>query len=277
MLITRRFARKAGLNRMILFFAIIIWLCAATGLYAATTVRVVSTYPPGNIVHLGHNQNYYLHLQYSSEQPIKIWAHPYFQGKPANAGSNPSRLYPAGRGEALGWFFLFQPDTQVDEVRISAGDGSLTGTSFVAAFPVQITGSNQPATQQNKPDWVSRLKSLDAEAQKANYERQRNMTISFSDRIMFGGFMLMMLAIGVLGIISPLWGLLRWQRGWRIAAGVPAALMTFEILRLFIDIAADPTSHNLWPFEILISGTLSVSIMAVLIVARKVTGVSQVL
>lgn len=261
---------------MILCFAITIWLSAATGLFAATTVSVVSTYPSGNIVHLGKNQNFYLHLQYHSEQPIKIWAHPYLQGKPANAGSNPSRIYPAGSGEALGWFFLFQPDTQVDEVRITAGDGSLEGTSVVATYPVQITGSNQPATQQNKPDWVTRLKSLDAVAQRANYEKQRNMPISSSDRIMLGGFMLMMLAIGFLGIISPLWGLLRWRGGWRVAACVPAALMTFVILRLFIDLAADPTSHNLWPFEILITGALSVTIMVILMVARKVTGVSHV-
>ncbi|MDE2466474.1 MAG: hypothetical protein KGO02_22595 [Alphaproteobacteria bacterium] len=41
----------------------------------------------------------------ASDQPVHIWARPYFQGKPTKAGSNPSRVYPAGNGEALGWFF----------------------------------------------------------------------------------------------------------------------------------------------------------------------------
>jgi len=259
----------------ILALVLDIWLGAATGAHATTTVQVVATDPPGDVVTLGRNQNFYVHLHYQSDQPVRIWARPYFHGEAAHAGSNPSRVYPAGSGEALGWFFLFKPGTQVDEVRISAGDGSLGGTSVVAAYPVQVTGGDQPTRAQGKPDWVTRLRALDAAAQKADYERRMNAPVSFGDRILVSGFMLGMLALGVLGFAAPAWGLWRWRGGWRIAAAVPAALMAFVVLRLILGVSLDPTSHNLWPFEILLTGALSVAIMIAVVVARKVTGANR--
>ncbi|MGH8738009.1 MAG: hypothetical protein ACREU5_04270 [Burkholderiales bacterium] len=259
----------------ILFLVLGIWLGAATGAGAATTVQVVSTDPPGDAVILGSNQNFYLHLHYESDRPVQIWTHPYFQGKAVNAGSNTSRVYPAGRGEALGWFFLFKPGSQVDEIRIAAGDGSSAGTPVVSTVPVQITGDDQPAAEQGKPDWVIRLSALDAAAQKADYERRMNAPVSYGDKVLFSGFMLGMLALGVLGFAAPAWGLWRWRGGWRIAAAVPAALMGFVVLRLVIGVSVDPTSHNLWPFEILMSGALSVLIVIAVAVARKVTGASR--
>ncbi|CAM2881079.1 Uncharacterised protein [Legionella steigerwaltii] len=257
----------------ILFFALSILLDAvAPSAHAATTVQVVSTYPSSNVVTLGNKQNFYLHLYYQSDHPTRIWVKPYFHGEVVNAGSNPSRVYPAGSGEALGWFFLFKPGTQVDEVRISAGDGSFGGTSVVATYPVQVTGGNQPTTSQGNPDWVTRLDAIDTAVQKADYERRMNTPLSIGDKIMFSGFMLGILALGALGIAMPAWGLWRWRDGWRIAAAVPMALMVFVVLRLFIDVSVDPTSHNLWPFEILLTGSLSVAIMIALVIARKITG-----
>jgi hypothetical protein len=57
-----------------------------------------------------------------------------------------------------------------------------------------------------------------------------------------------------------------------MAAAVPAALMGFVIVRLLAGVSVDPTSHNLWPFEILMVGLLSTVIMVVLTLARRATG-----
>jgi len=265
-----------GLLRVttVLLLALGGWLGAA-GARAATEVQLVATDPPGDVVTLGRNQNFYLHLRYQADQPVQIWARPYFQGKAVNAGSNPSRVYPAGSGEALGWFFLFKPGTQVDEVRVSAGDGSVKGTPVVATYPLQVTGGDQPAAAHGAPEWVTRLTALDAAAQKADYERRMNAPVSVGDTVLFSGFMLGMLAIGVLGFAAPAWGLWRWRSGWRIAAAVPAALMAFVVLRIVVGTAFDPTSHNLWPFEVLMTGALSVAIMIGVAVARRVTGASR--
>lgn len=260
---------------MILVSVLGLWLQAGGRAHAETTVQVVSTDPPGDVVTLGRHQNFYLHLNYRTDQPVQIWARPYFRGKAVQAGSNPSRVYPAGTGEALGWFFLFKPDTRVDEVRISAGDGTLARTPVVAVHPVRLTGDDRPAATNETPAWVTRLRALDAAAQKAAAEQRTNTPVSDADQFLFRGFMLGMLAVGVLGFVAPAWGVWRWRGGWRIAAALPAGLMAFVVLRIVVDVARDPTSHNLWPFEILLTGALSGAIMLAAVVARKLARVTR--
>jgi hypothetical protein len=93
--------------------------------------------------------------------------------------------------------------------------------------------------------------------------------------LLFIGFMLLMAALGLFGLLAPAWGLWRWRGGWRIAAAAPATLMGFVVLRLIVDTARDPTSHNLWPFEILMAGGLNSAIMVALLIARKVNGAGR--
>src|SRR5687767_13494459 len=108
-----------------------LWLAALAGVQsasAATTVDVLDTEPARRTVTLGSGQTFFMRVAYSTDTPVRIWARPYFEGREVNAGSNPSHLY-EGEGEALAWFFfLGEPGQQVDEIRISAGDGSSAGT-----------------------------------------------------------------------------------------------------------------------------------------------------
>ena len=53
---------------------------------------------------------------------------------------------------------------------------------------------------------------------------------------------------------------------------VPALLMGFVVLRILIDIAGDPTSHNLWPFELVRVAVLSLVFIGVLLAVRKLSG-----
>jgi len=61
----------------------------------------------------------------------------------------------------------------------------------------------------------------------------------------------------------------RRRGGWRIAATVPAFVMAFVVGRIIVDTARDPTSHNLWPFEILIWGGASAVWMGVLWIFKR--------
>lgn len=224
---------------------------------ADTHVKVLGTWPTGHALTLGRNETYYVHLGYTSDQPVHIWVRPYFDGRPADAGSNPSRLYPAGSGEALGWFFLSEPGVRVDEVRISAGDGSTKGTHVVATYPVSLTTDNQPASASPPPAWVGTLRAADKAAQDAAYQKAMNTPSGIGENLFFGGFMLAVVVLALIGLAAPAWGLWRWRGGWRITAAVPAAVMAFVVLRIFVDTARDSTSHNLWPFEIVTWGGLS--------------------
>ncbi len=87
---------------------------------------------------------------------------------------------------------------------------------------------------------------------------------------MLGVLMLLVAGIGV-----PLWSVWKWRGGWRIAAAVPATLILFVVLRIIVDTARDPTSHNLWPFEILQFGVLALLIVGGLELARRFRGVTR--
>ncbi len=235
---------------------------------AETNVEVVATDPPGSVVTLGRNQNFYLHLRYHSDVPTHIWAEPYFQGQRARAGSNPSHVYPVGEGEALGWFFLFDPGMQVDEVRIRAGDGTTRGTHEIARHAVSITGGSEPATTTAAP-WVTDLLAENERLDREERAAADAEPVSMGVITFFNGFMLTMYAFGLLGLGGPAWGLWRWRGIWRVVAAVPAAAVAWVILSLFIDTARDPTSHNLWPFEILLAGAGSMGWMLVALLLRK--------
>jgi hypothetical protein len=241
---------------------------------AATTVEVVETWPAGDTVTLHRHQSFYLHLHYTSDQPVHVWARPYFQGEPAKAGSNPSRIHPAGSGEALGWFFL-DPGGQVDEVRISAGDGSPDGTHVVATWPVMVTTEDTPALTASPPAWVATLRAADKAAADADYRKAMNTPATAGDIAFFTVFMLAMVALGLLGLAWPAWGLWRWRDGWRIVAAIPAAVMAFVVLRILVGTGLDPTSHNLWPFEIVMWGGLSCVWMLVAGLAHKFSGAGR--
>lgn len=247
----------------------------AAGARAATTVQVVDTWPAGDKVELGSNQTFYIHVRYHSDSPTHFWAAPHGDNGPVRAGTNPSRVYPAGDGEALVWFFLMQPGEHVTGVRINAGDGSTAGTHEIADYPVDVSAGNGPPTAAAQPEWLTRLRAEDQAAQDAAYRKAMSEPIPAGDMAFFSGFMLLMLAVGLFGTLAPAWGLWRWRGGWRIAAAVPAAVMAFVVLRIVIDGMRDPTSHNLWPFEILTWGTLSSLCMIALLLLHKIRGAAR--
>lgn len=93
--------------------------------------------------------------------------------------------------------------------------------------------------------------------------------------MLFSGFMFAVMALLVASIAVPLRSVCRWQGGWRLAAAVPAAIVVFVVLRIGVDTARDPTSHNLWPFEILQSGILALVMVGGLKLARRFMGVQS--
>lgn len=238
---------------------------------AETTVRVLEIHPAGDVITLGKNQPFYLRIGYSTDEPVRIWARPFFQGSEVSAGSNPSRVY-TDSGEALGWFFFMEPRKEVDEIRVSAGDGSRSGTRAVTTYRVQITGSGQPVASIPQPAWLVELLSEDKRLQQEAYKQRMSTPPTAGEMLFFNGFILAVLSLGVAGIAVPLWAWWRWGGGWRVAASVPAVMMGFVVLRIVLATSADPTSHNLWPFEIVQVGILSLVVIGMLFVARKFSG-----
>jgi len=257
-------------SKTLILFAFALFAFAG-GAGAETEVRVLATHPAGDPVTLGKSQTFYVHIGYTTDEPVKIWARPFFQGREVAAGSNPSRSH-TGSGETLGWFFFMEPGEQVDEVRITAGDGTDAGTRLIATHPVRIAGSDRPAPSASEPDWLVTLRQQEERLQREEFEKWASTPLTAGETAFFGGFMLAVPALGIGGVAAPLWAIRRWRGGWRVAAAVPAVMTGFVVLRIIVDAADDPTSHNLWPFEILQVGVLSLVVIAVLLAARKFSG-----
>jgi hypothetical protein len=264
--------RRSPRTRGVLPVAML-WLAALAAVRsasAATTVDVLDTEPAGRTVTLGSGQTFYIRIVYSTDTPVRIWARPYFEGREVNAGSNPSHLH-EGEGEALAWFFfLGEPGQQVDEIRISAGDGSNEGTHELERVQVSITAGTAPARATAEPTWLARLKAEEERLQRETYERRMSEPLTAGDQVFAAGFVLAVLALGIGGIALPILAMRRWQRGWRLAAAIPALWVGFVVLRIALGTALDPTSHNLWPFEILQASVVSLVLIGAVTLGRRV-------
>jgi hypothetical protein len=64
-------------------------------------------------------------------------------------------------------------------------------------------------------------------------------------------FMLLVVALVIVFVVGTAVALLRWQGGWRWLAGLPLLGVLAVVAKVAVDIGADPTAHNLWPFEVL--------------------------
>lgn len=237
---------------------------------AQAQARVVATDPAGTTLTLAPHQPFYLRIAYRTDRPVHIWARPYLHGVQVPAASHPSSLH-EGSGETLGWFRL-DAGQAVDEVRILAGTGAARGTPTVASYPVRIEISDAPAAAREAPAWVSTLRRRDEAIRLRAMQAQANEPASTGGTVFVALLMPVVLVLLLAGIAAPAWALWRWRGGWRLAAAVPATLMALAVARIVFDTARDPTSHNLWPFEILLWGACNLLAIIVLALARLITG-----
>ena len=113
------------------------------------------------------------------------------------------------------------------------------------------------------------MKAVDAARSREDAQRRASEPVTAGDLLLYNGFMLLMLALLLAGIGVPLWSVRKWRGAWRIAAAVPVAVVAFVGLRIVVDTARDPTSHNLWPFEIITYGAIALALIGALWLARR--------
>lgn len=84
---------------------------------------------------------------------------------------------------------------------------------------------------------------------------------------------LMLVVAGItLGFISAsIYALRNWTDGWRWIAAVPLLFVVGAALKIILEVRADPTAHNLWPFEILATSTIASVVLGVFYLVRLFT------
>lgn len=80
----------------------------------------------------------------------------------------------------------------------------------------------------------------------------------FAAAVLFGGFAFVQIR-----------SLSRWRGGWRLAAALPLLGVVFVVARIVLDTRRDPTSHNLWPFEIVIGTVVALAALGLLHVGER--------
>jgi hypothetical protein len=243
---------------------------AAGAAQADVRARVVGTDPPATAT-LGRGQQFFVRIQFDADEPAAFWTQAWSGGRRIEKGwkSNPSARW-TGSGHALGWI-SFDTPVEVDEIRIVAGGGKPYGERVVATYPVKLRWSDGPAAAATAP-WVPELQQATAAAWEAERRAQAASPQGVGQAAL--GFLVMpMLAAAVFACLAaPVWALWKWRGWWRLAAALPFAVMAFVVGRIVVDTSRDPTSHNLWPLEIVYSGAAGLALIAVCALVRRFTG-----
>lgn len=263
-------ANRAHSARWLDLFLAALLLATTPPAHAASEARFADTHPSATST-LGRGESCYVRIEYATDEPITLWARPYVDGEPIQkATSNASWKY-EGSGEALGWFALGEAGN-IDEIRIIAGGGHSYREWELARQRVRLRWTDASVPERHAAAWVNELIAADEARRREEATRRAGEPVSGTEVALFNGFMLLILALLLAGVGVPLWSVWKWRGGWRIAALVPTAIVLFVVLRIIVDTARDPTSHNLWPFEILMFGTLALVIIGGLKVARRFFG-----
>jgi hypothetical protein len=231
------------------------------------TVSIVET-DPESAATLHGTDNVYVHVHYSASAPIKIWVHPYFRGHSAGAMTMGSPVYPAGEGEAFGWF-AFRGTGQVDSIHVEvATEGS--GYPFTEqAFPADFSWDGAPGAWHEPAAWVAPFQEQEKQREKAAYQHYANQPLGFAGNIALAVFGVMLLTALVVCLVWPLWALLRWRGKWRALATLPLLFVGLWAVKDVVEISADPTSHNLLPFEFIEAAILVAIFMGVVWMMRR--------
>jgi hypothetical protein len=251
-------------------FLVMLLALAAGAAHADVRARVAATDPPAEAT-LGRDQPFYVRIQFDADEPVGLWTHAYFGGKRIEKGwkSNASAKW-SGSGYALGWISFDKP-VEVDEIRIVAGGGKPYREWQVSAYPVNLRWGSGPVADATAP-WVPELKRATAAAWEAERKAAAAKPPTAGD-LALGLLIPPVLVTLVLACIgAPVWALWRWRGAWRLAAAVPVAVIAFVVGRIVVDTSRDPTSHNLWPLEIIMFGAAGAGLILVLALVRRFTG-----
>lgn len=228
---------------------------------AEVRMKVIET-DPASPATLGHWQEFYLRIAYESDQPIRIRADAYSDGKPAPSMNSGSPRYEPGTGEAMFWLAYTTP-ARVDRIVVLAEDDKTQKPIVRTEIAVNLAWTGQPATAARpKAAWVTRL-----QADRDRRHKQELLEYANRPRPWWEGplFFALMWSIP-LYFIAQVWLLVRWRGGWRIAAAVPAVPMALVLAHAIFAFFA---GSNIFPIVLILTCAPALIYLGILYALRR--------
>ena len=89
--------------------------------------------------------------------------------------------------------------------------------------------------------------------------------MSLFSGVVFTWFVILVgVALAIVGVRA----LIQRRTAWRWMISLPLLLVLGVVLRIVRDVRADPTSHNLWPFEVLVTLCAAAGLLGLLELIR---------
>ncbi|MEZ5831038.1 MAG: hypothetical protein R3D05_07635 [Dongiaceae bacterium] len=83
---------------------------------------------------------------------------------------------------------------------------------------------------------------------------------------------LLIAVLMIIAILAPqIYAVAAWRGWWRRLAAAPLAVLGADVLLILVQTSYDPTSHNLWPFELTMIAVIGLPVVGLLWLARLVT------
>lgn len=240
----------------------------------AATVRLLEAHPPlPATLANGHALNLRVRVDAPTAQDVFIlearsggrrvtWF--------ATSGIEP---VPAPGGEAVLFVFL-QPkegDVHVDEIVLKTTEAGLASTrdppGETHVIPVDVTWTVATGTATSAaPAWLTEHRAQ-ATARRAAARAAAPPSGPLENFLWFAGSILFVaLAIGAVWL--PIRWMRRWHGGWRVAAAACLVPVPLAIANIVLGLISDPSSHNLFPFEIAMAGAVAYGLMIVVGIAH---------
>jgi len=231
------------------------------------TLSLLETDPESGAM-LHNNDHVYVHFHYSASAPVRVWVRPYFEGRTAAAMTMGSPLYPAGEGDGYGWF-EFRAAGRVDSIHLQVAQAN-SGYPFTEqAFPADFSWDGEPGAAHERAAWVAPFEAREQAQEREAYQRYANQPLGVAGNIAWIVFSVAVLGSLAACFVWPVWALIRWRGGWRALAVLPLGFVALWTIKDIVELSADPTSHNLLPFELIEAAVVVVVFMSIVSQLRR--------
>lgn len=214
---------------------------------------------------------FWVRISYTTDEPVRLWARPYLNGKEVvlpGTRSNPSITH-TGSGDALGWF-AFGQAAQADELRIQAGTRTSPQSLEIARYPITLIATGLPGAARTPAPWVDGLRRETETRARLERQSAASRPASTTDSILTSALMVLVAAV-VFGVPA----LLVWtawkarKEGSATAPGEYAAyaVSAFTGLAVCLAIAVGTGRKEAWDSGLYYSVGLPVMVLAIFVIS----------